>query len=71
VKITAMRNPWREFRSVRLGNIFQKYGGGGHDRVASLLLPYERVDDAKILLHRIVADIRIENAALGVLRRTA
>jgi len=38
-KITAMRNPWMEFESVPLGDIFTRYGGGGHQRVASLFLP--------------------------------
>jgi len=37
-KITAMRNPWREFESVPLGNIFKTFGGGGHQRVASTRL---------------------------------
>ncbi len=34
-KITAMRNPWVEFPSVPLGEIFRRFGGGGHQRVAS------------------------------------
>jgi hypothetical protein len=38
VKITAMRNPWREFESVPLGDIFKTFGGGGHHRVASTRL---------------------------------
>lgn len=38
-KITAMRNPWLEFDSVPLGDIFTRFGGGGHERVASALIP--------------------------------
>jgi hypothetical protein len=38
-KITAMRNPWRNFESVPLGDIFTRYGGGGHQRVASAFVP--------------------------------
>lgn len=38
VTITAMRNPWREFESINLGQLFQLHGGGGHQRVASLVL---------------------------------
>jgi len=38
VKITAMRNPWRQFESVPLGDIFKTFGGGGHQRVASTRL---------------------------------
>ncbi len=37
-KITAMRNPWIEFASVPLGEIFRRFGGGGHQRVASTRL---------------------------------
>ncbi|HSS98653.1 MAG TPA: hypothetical protein VLK33_16580, partial [Terriglobales bacterium] len=37
-KITAMRNPWKRVGAVHLGQIFKHYGGGGHRRVASLLL---------------------------------
>lgn len=37
-KLTAMRNPWREFESVPLGEIFSRFGGGGHQRVASTRL---------------------------------
>jgi len=57
-KITAMRNPWREFRSVPLGDIFRHFGGGGHHRVASLLLPHPRVTNASVLLSTIVEEIR-------------
>jgi hypothetical protein len=62
-KITAMRNPWREFASVPLGNIFERYGGGGHDRVASLLVPPERDADANVLLRAIVDDLRSADCA--------
>lgn len=54
-KITAMRNPWREFESVELGNIFAGFGGGGHRRVASLLVPPAR--DPRRLLRSIVDEI--------------
>lgn len=36
--ITAMRNPWREFPSLGLGRIFEKFGGGGHQRVGSVFI---------------------------------
>lgn len=38
-KVTAMRNPWLDFESVPLGDIFTRFGGGGHQRVASALIP--------------------------------
>jgi hypothetical protein len=55
-KITAMRNPWRRFKSVPLGKIFSSYGGGGHQRVASVLLKDE--DEAKRTLKSILTDMR-------------
>jgi hypothetical protein len=60
-KITAMRNPWRDFRSVELGKIFERFGGGGHERVASVLIP--GTDDPRVTLHKIVDQIRGEHRA--------
>ena len=58
VKITAMRNPWREFTSVPLGRIFRRHGGGGHQRVASLYLDAAQGDRADALLKAILSDVR-------------
>jgi hypothetical protein len=55
-KITAMRNPWRRFKSVPLGTIFSRYGGGGHQRVASVLV--KDVDEAQRTLKDILSDMR-------------
>lgn len=60
--ITAMRNPWREFPSVFLGRIFEKFGGGGHQRVGALLLTGDRVKEADFILEHILKEIRKENA---------
>jgi nanoRNase/pAp phosphatase (c-di-AMP/oligoRNAs hydrolase) len=38
IGITAMRNPWRKFRSISLGRVFEKFGGGGHQRVGAVRL---------------------------------
>jgi hypothetical protein len=54
-KITAMRNPWRRFRNVPLGQLFRPYGGGGHQRVASVLVSTR---DAERMLQSILADLR-------------
>jgi hypothetical protein len=59
-KITAMRNPWRRFKSVQLGQIFSHYGGGGHQRVASVLL--KDTQDAKATLGGILSDLRDASA---------
>ena len=60
-KITAMRNPWRRFRSVPLGQIFSHYGGGGHQRVASVLLKDRQ--EAKQTLVSILSDLRSASVA--------
>jgi hypothetical protein len=57
-KLTAMRNPWRDFQSVDLGAIFREYGGGGHRRVGSVVLRPSDPRDPSDVLHRIVDDIR-------------
>lgn len=59
--ITAMRNPWRRIKSVQLGQIFSQYGGGGHQRVASVLV--KDTHEAKRTLDSILTDIR--NAETG------
>jgi hypothetical protein len=56
IGITAMRNPWRKFRSIALGRAFEEFGGGGHQRVGAVRLPVDqgkRVEDViKSLLSR-------------------
>jgi hypothetical protein len=37
-KITTMRNPWLDFESPDLGKFMQRFGGGGHQRVGSVVL---------------------------------
>jgi nanoRNase/pAp phosphatase (c-di-AMP/oligoRNAs hydrolase) len=37
-KITTMRNPWLDFESPDLGKFMQRFGGGGHKRVGSVVL---------------------------------
>jgi hypothetical protein len=64
-KITAMRNPWRRFKSVPLGQIFRHYGGGGHQRVASVLV--NNPAEAKATLGAILKEI--ESQAGGVARK--
>ncbi len=59
-KITAMRNPWRRIKSVPLGKIFNRYGGGGHQRVASVLLKDAR--EAERTLGSILNDLRSARA---------
>lgn len=57
-RLTAMRNPWRDFESVDLGAIFAKYGGGGHQRVGSVVLREGDRRDPATVLSGIVEDIQ-------------
>lgn len=56
-KVTAMRNPWLDFKSVDLGPIFKKYGGGGHQRVASVVLRNDGRLNPPSVLAEIVGEI--------------
>lgn len=70
-KITAMRNPWYDFESVPLGNIFQRYGGGGHQRVASVVLPMSELNRANATFNELLLEIqREDSAASEPIRRT-
>lgn len=57
-KVTAMRNPWREFQSVPLGQLAERLGGGGHQRVGSIALRGERVNRAATILAEFLTEIR-------------
>ena len=54
-KITAMRNPWNEFESIPLGPLFARFGGGGHDRVASVEVPDDGMSADRILAYLLQA----------------
>jgi hypothetical protein len=60
IKITAMRNPWRQFQSVYLGKVFKRFGGGGHQRVGSVVLKGSNADDAERVVKQVVREIRNE-----------
>jgi hypothetical protein len=60
-KITAMRNPWRNFESVHLGEIFRGFGGGGHQRVGAVILKGQRSAEAAAVLRKLVAEVRMQD----------
>jgi hypothetical protein len=62
-RITAMRNPWIEFPSVPLGEIFERYGGGGHQRVGALILDRERAPQAQQIVTELISEIRKQNSS--------
>jgi hypothetical protein len=57
-KITVMRNPWRSFASVNLGEILQRHGGGGHPGVASVRLEPRLAATAPALVEAVIGEIR-------------
>lgn len=57
-KVTAMRNPWREFPCAPLGQLCAALGGGGHARVGSIVLPPDRAAEALAIADRLLAEIR-------------
>jgi hypothetical protein len=65
-KVTAMRNPWIEFDSIPLGDIFTRYGGGGHQRVASAYVP-EHIDPRE-RLEEIVAAVTAADRSASATR---
>ncbi len=57
-KVTAMRNPWMDFPSAPLGVMFAQVGGGGHERIGSVMLRGDRRVEAGAILHALLASIR-------------
>jgi len=53
-KLTAMRNPWIEFESAHIGDICAKLGGGGHQRVGSILIPPKNISSASEVLEKVI-----------------
>jgi len=58
VRITAMRNPWLAFESLPLGKVFERYGGGGHQRVASVVVSGERAKEVEQIADVILEEMR-------------
>ena len=63
-RITAMRNPWRAFSSVPIGALFQRYGGGGHERVGAVILENREDGEVTRTLRELLEEIRRRDIAL-------
>ena len=63
-----MRNPWLDFASVPLGEIFRKYGGGGHQRVGSVIVTTSAHPDPERLLGQLLRDIVAYEAEMQPVR---
>jgi len=53
-KVTAMRNPWLEFPCAPVGQLCTPLGGGGHQRVGSILV---RDQDPQMVLSKLLEGI--------------
>lgn len=57
-KITAMRNPWRDFESIPIGKVLEQFGGGGHRRVGAVFIPSEQADQVRVAVDRLLSEMR-------------
>jgi hypothetical protein len=58
IGITAMRNPWLPFKSVALGRVFEKFGGGGHRRVGAVRLAPEESERVKDVVESLLSKMQ-------------
>ena len=58
IRVTAMRNPWRKFRSISLGRAFAKFGGGGHERVGAVHLPADQSKRVNDVVQSLLSQMR-------------
>ncbi|MGC2467572.1 MAG: hypothetical protein WA517_20430 [Candidatus Acidiferrum sp.] len=57
-RITAMRNPWRSFESIPLGKVFERFGGGGHQRVGAVNLTAEQSHRIPEIVAQVSSEMR-------------
>jgi hypothetical protein len=60
IRVTAMRNPWLHFESIPLGQVFERFGGGGHQRVASVIVPLEEAGRVPEILDQVKREMRAQ-----------
>jgi hypothetical protein len=63
IKVTAMRNPWRDFESIRIGKVLEEFGGGGHQRVGAVVIPPEQAGQVPAAVDRLVSEMRSHTPA--------
>jgi hypothetical protein len=56
-KLTIMRNPWLEFASAPLGQLCAPLGGGGHQRVGSVVMRGAKASQAGVVLRTLIDQI--------------
>jgi hypothetical protein len=66
IKVTAMRNPWMDFPSIPLGKILEDFGGGGHERVGSIVIPADRAGQLETVVDRLMSEMQSHSATESV-----
>ena len=67
IKIGVGSNPWNATpKTANLASICERYGGGGHAKVAAISLPPTDLARARKVADEIVSDLRAGLAQLGV-----
>ena len=65
-KVSVGTNPWKEVAAdVNLASLCEKYGGGGHARVAAISLAPEDLPRARQVAQEIAQTLRRANSAAG------
>jgi hypothetical protein len=57
ITVRAMRNPWRNFRSIALGRAFAKEGGGGHQRIGTAHFALHENDRVKSVVKSLLSQM--------------
>lgn len=57
IVVTSMRNPWLDFESLNLGEFMTQFGGGGHQRVGTVVLDKERSAEAHGIARRLLEEL--------------
>ncbi len=59
IKIAVGSNPWNNTpKGANLASICEKYGGGGHPKVAAISLPPQEIERAHVVAAEIVGELR-------------
>jgi hypothetical protein len=65
IVVTAMRNPWLDFESLNLGEFVKEFGGGGHQRVGSVVLGKEYCAEADTIVEKLLEKLNRIPERLG------
>ena len=66
IKIAVGSNPWSKApKAANLASICERYGGGGHPKVAAISLPPQDLDGARRVAAQIVHELRTGGSGQG------